>query len=50
MPAYGHGNFLAPGDAGHCLPFEQPGIFKRATLDWLAESRAAITNDRKVDP
>jgi pimeloyl-ACP methyl ester carboxylesterase len=38
LARYGRGDFVALGDAGHYLPFEQPERFRSAALDWLARS------------
>jgi pimeloyl-ACP methyl ester carboxylesterase len=35
MSRYPRGTYVAVSEAGHYLPFEQPGIFKTMTLDWL---------------
>jgi pimeloyl-ACP methyl ester carboxylesterase len=42
---YGRRNFVALGEAGHYLPFEQPALFKDAVLHWLAESRVALADE-----
>lgn len=39
---YSHANFVALGNAGHYLPFEQPELFKTIMLNWLAESEPAL--------
>jgi pimeloyl-ACP methyl ester carboxylesterase len=38
LARYCHGNFVALGDAGHYLPFEEPDCFESVTLDWLAQA------------
>jgi pimeloyl-ACP methyl ester carboxylesterase len=42
---YPHGSFVALGDAGHYLPFEQPERFQALTLDWLAQHECADPED-----
>jgi pimeloyl-ACP methyl ester carboxylesterase len=39
---YPRGNFIALGDAGHYLPFEEPGCFESVTLDWLAQAERTV--------
>jgi pimeloyl-ACP methyl ester carboxylesterase len=38
---YRHGSFVALGDAGHYLPFEQPARFQALALDWLRTASAS---------
>lgn len=42
---YPHGNFIALGDAGHYLPFEQPEHFQALMLDWLTQNATAFPEE-----
>lgn len=46
LARYPHGSFVALGDAGHYLPFEQPEVFKVLTLSWLTRDQSALSPDR----
>lgn len=49
LARYGHGSFVALGDAGHYLPFEQPERFRSLTLDWLEQCASAPSGDTTSD-
>jgi len=40
LSRYPHGTFVALGDTGHYLPFEQPELFTTLTLSWLSKAGA----------
>ena len=42
---YPHGNFIALGDAGHYVPFEQPEHFQALMLDWLTQNATAFPEE-----
>jgi pimeloyl-ACP methyl ester carboxylesterase len=48
LDRYPHGSFVALGDAGHYLPFEQPERFQALTLAWLTQNEFASPQDTNV--